>query len=346
MSKAPKTPAKPSVTSSVVFDKKGDINNAKANAKSWQALLNQQGYRDQQGNRLAEDGVWGPKTEYAWFSYQQSQAAKGAAAGGANYTQNQIKEGVAAVANNQLNNIFKTTSAGANSWTDYQKMNDPLLKQLEAAMQNNPTIKNHFGSPEKIRQEQAVLNALGYTGSTGKALRGDGTLDFDKLYAWDRLRNKNGLFGATTQSGGKTVPFTNITADIIQIQKTLNNAGYTTPGGNKLPENGTLDANTQQAIEEYLADNSDLGILFAKRKEDFAPRTNRPKGSDKRQPSGERERNVGHPKAEEHNRVPKGQQGRTHWESLEEWNEEMAMNGIGLMMGMYLLLSGKLTKRI
>ena len=48
----------------------------------------------------------------------------------------------------------------------------------------------------------------------------------------------------------------------------------------------------------------------------FIPRKDKRKGSDKRQPSGERERNVGHPNGEEHSRVPKGNRGVRKTEAL------------------------------
>ncbi len=39
------------------------------------------------------------------------------------------------------------------------------------------------------------------------------------------------------------------------------------------------------------------------------PNPNKRKGSENRQPTGDRERNVGHPNGEEHSRVPKGNRG-------------------------------------
>ncbi len=48
----------------------------------------------------------------------------------------------------------------------------------------------------------------------------------------------------------------------------------------------------------------------SKIKPNMRPNPNKRKGSENRQPSGARERNVGHPNAEEHSRVPKGNRGK------------------------------------
>lgn len=55
--------------------------------------------------------------------------------------------------------------------------------------------------------------------------------------------------------------------------------------------------------------NNSVGIKTASKKPNFTPNPNKRHGSENRQPSGERERNVGHPNGEEHSRVPKGNCG-------------------------------------
>ncbi len=56
---------------------------------------------------------------------------------------------------------------------------------------------------------------------------------------------------------------------------------------------------------QFEKDNPDF-IARAKRGGEFKPRKASKKGSDKRHPSGERERNVGNKNGEEHSRIPKG----------------------------------------
>ena len=56
---------------------------------------------------------------------------------------------------------------------------------------------------------------------------------------------------------------------------------------------------------------------WPKRNDKFKPRKPPRKGSEKRRPSGSRERNVGHPQGEEHSRVPKGGKN-THMELVPE----------------------------
>ncbi|MEQ1919624.1 MAG: hypothetical protein ABL955_10525, partial [Elusimicrobiota bacterium] len=50
-------------------------------------------------------------------------------------------------------------------------------------------------------------------------------------------------------------------------------------------------------------------VADLKKKYEAPPNPNRPKGAETRQPKGERERNVGHQKGEEHSRLPKGPKG-------------------------------------
>jgi|GEM_PF-6116848 len=198
MGKAPATPTKPATTSSVYLNTSGDINSAKANAKSWQILLNQQGYRDQNGNRLAEDGIWGPKTEYAWLSYQQAQPKKISATPNktTSYTQSKMEEDLRAIFNKQVGKAVPVSpAAGADFWTAYQTANDPNLKKLQTAMAADPQAAKVFSSPEKIRNEQQVLNALGFTGQDGKKLREDGVLDLNTLVAYDKLTHNSSFFG-------------------------------------------------------------------------------------------------------------------------------------------------------
>jgi hypothetical protein len=64
----------------------------------------------------------------------------------------------------------------------------------------------------------------------------------------------------------------------------------------------------------YVAFGDTLNIIvFAKKgQKDWVPKTNRPKDSDKRHPTGERERNKKHPNGEEHSRNPKGSGRHIH----------------------------------
>jgi hypothetical protein len=48
------------------------------------------------------------------------------------------------------------------------------------------------------------------------------------------------------------------------------------------------------------------------------PNPNKRKGSENRKPTGDRERNVGHPNGEEHSRVPKGNRGVRRIEDITD----------------------------
>jgi len=196
-----------------------------------QRMLNAQGYRDKNGNKLVEDGIWGPKTEYAWLSYQQSQAKKTSATPNktTSYTQSKMEEDLAALLNKQVGKAVPVSpAAGAGFWTAYQTANDPNLKKLQAAMAADPQAAKAFSSPEKIRNEQQALNALGFTGQDGKKLREDGVLDLNTLVAYDKLTHNSSFFGNSNSpimravNGKSTAPTANwmdqkIAADIQQI---------------------------------------------------------------------------------------------------------------------------------
>ena len=71
-------------------------------------------------------------------------------------------------------------------------------------------------------------------------------------------------------------------------------------------------------------------VLLVKQKPNFTPNPNKRHGSEKRQPSGSRERNVGHPDGEEHSRVPKGNNGIRRSETL---NPSESAEGIAITTG-------------
>ena len=57
-------------------------------------------------------------------------------------------------------------------------------------------------------------------------------------------------------------------------------------------------------------------LNYARTKPNMRPNPNKRKGSENRKPTGERQRNVGHPDGEEHSRVPKGNRGVRRIEAL------------------------------
>lgn len=191
-------PVQTNAGSPPLLDKSGDINKARANAKSWQQLLNREGYRDQSGNKLAEDGVWGPKTEYAWQKYQQAANQKAAAAQnqGNLLLRQKMQEDLSAILNKQSE---RAQSAGQAvqpvPWPPAPSANDPGQQKLAAAMKSDPEATRVFSTPDKIRDQQIALNLLGFTGADGKPLPENGKLDLNTLVAWDRLRHSGSSFG-------------------------------------------------------------------------------------------------------------------------------------------------------
>lgn len=68
---------------------------------------------------------------------------------------------------------------------------------------------------------------------------------------------------------------------------------------------GSARYTVEKAIDIAYESSESVSVI-AKDKPNFTPRKDKRHGSEKRQPSGERERNVAHPNGEEHSRVPKG----------------------------------------
>ena len=65
-------------------------------------------------------------------------------------------------------------------------------------------------------------------------------------------------------------------------------------------------------------DELEIIIASGTKRPNFTPRKDPRKGSDSRQPTGDRERNKAHPDGEEHSRVPKGNNtGRKKFENSE-----------------------------
>lgn len=60
---------------------------------------------------------------------------------------------------------------------------------------------------------------------------------------------------------------------------------------------------------DYNTNFERVNVVQVKRNNKWKENPNKRKGSENRQPTGDRERNVGHPNGEEHSRVPKGNRG-------------------------------------
>ena len=74
-----------------------------------------------------------------------------------------------------------------------------------------------------------------------------------------------------------------------------------------------------------------------KTKPKFEPRKDPRKGSEDRKPTGDRERNVGHPNGEEHSRVPKGTPGVRKIETVDTVG--IALGGTAILTTIYWIIS-------
>ena len=100
---------------------------------------------------------------------------------------------------------------------------------------------------------------------------------------------------------------------------------------------GLFGPNTQWALDGLI---DGVTPYFAKVKPGFVPRKDKRKGSDDRQPSGSRERNVGHPEGEEHSRVAKGSKGQTkRSDTLDDVGTGILIGGAAISLG-YLIYRG------
>ena len=166
------------------------------------------------------------------------------------------------------------------------------------------------------------------------------------------LKGKGEVFGI----GGGTYE------DVRRVQEFLNKQGYVGADGEPLVEDGLFGENTLYAIKEYQSnnnltvdglvgdetwscmgfefDNKDNIILSKKAKPNFTSKKdqgNSRKGSEDRQKTGARERNVGHKEGEEHSRVPKGNNGGFNRISTENTAEAVGWATAGTIL--YMIIS-------
>ena len=76
-------------------------------------------------------------------------------------------------------------------------------------------------------------------------------------------------------------------------------------------------------------EDSDIVLMSNRKKPNFTENPNKRKGSERRRPTGDRERNVGHPNGEEHSRVPKGSGGRAKGHRRMESSEDIGKAVVG-----------------
>ena len=77
----------------------------------------------------------------------------------------------------------------------------------------------------------------------------------------------------------------------------------------RMADSSAWSGSAKYTVERAIAlaeEKFDIISLDTAKKPNFVNRKDKRKGSEKRQPSGARQRNVAHPNGEEHSRVPKG----------------------------------------
>ena len=210
---------------------------------------------------------------------------------------------------------------------------EPILNSVKRASEKiafDNTLEDSF----KISQLQGKLNKFGFTDYDGNRLIEDGVFGFKTKAAYDnafqpakypdmsteKLRTKNqelvsrglDLQRQIVQNYGEANP--NQHLEIANYQRDLNDAGFTDFDDKPLKEDGIFGPVTQSAINSYIWEDNNVGIIAlsskAREKPGWIENPNKRKGSENRQPGGDRERNVGHPDGEEHSRVPKGTGGQ------------------------------------
>ena len=100
-----------------------------------------------------------------------------------------------------------------------------------------------------------------------------------------------------------------------------------------------------KSINSYTLEDNNTGTIArvskASEKEGWIENPNKRKGSENRQPTGKREKNVGHPDGEEHSRVPKGTGGQGVRRTETQENIGNALIGGAATMGAgYLMYKG------
>ena len=115
--------------------------------------------------------------------------------------------------------------------------------------------------------------------------------------------------GRFINADGQLNPDTGLTGNNLFAYCNNNPVSMVDDGGSRPIYSGSLASETDEeraASFATMMPTSSQSYAIAKTKPGFTPRKDKRKGSDERQPTGARERNVAHPNGEEHSRVPKG----------------------------------------
>jgi len=214
---------------------------------------------------------------------------------------------------------------------------------------NEITDPNHIANVNPIRYRgyyYDVETGLFYVGSryydpvTGRFVNGDSQLNTDSLLGYNMFAYcENNPVNFSDPSGREPVlSYGSYGDDVRDLQAFLNSLGYVGSNGKSLVVDGIFGANTRYAVKSFQRQGGLKvdGIAGPKtnivlRQKGFTPRKDPKKGADNRQPSGERERNIGHPDGEEHSIKPKGnkptreesisiyQEPSSWWSDVRDW---------------------------
>lgn len=223
----------------------------------------------------------------------------------------------------------------------YEKLKPNLSNQFYIP-KSEPIIKSVERKAEKIKYDNSLediyniahlqkdLNKLEFKDFEQKPLKEDGFFGSKTKAAYDKMvtpnfqtydnvekiraKNRNLVKqGLGYEFQVKKPEYKNTMEDRYKIayyQRDLNSAGFTDYEDKPLKEDGIYGKKTRGAVNSYIWEDNNNGMQLlsakAQKKPNWNPNANKRKGSENRQPSGDRERNVGHPDGEEHSRTPKG----------------------------------------
>ncbi len=209
---------------------------------------------------------------------------------------------------------------------------DPILNSVE---RQKRTIKND-GSPDdlfRIAKLQGMLNNTVLKIENNEKLKEDGVFGDKTKNVYDVVENgdadserirqalkHNNInlvnYGLSLQKETESKGYSDNIQDKLKVadyQRKLNDAGFTDENDKPLKEDGVFGDKTKGVVNSYIWEDGNQGIILLSSKSGRGrgkgnnnTRKDKRHGSENRQPSGDRERNIGHPEGEEHSRVPKG----------------------------------------
>ena len=233
-----------------------------------QQMLKNNGYTGQDGNVLATDGIWGPNTQAAYNKYIVSSVVNPIAFA--------VNGNIRVPANNTVSSTSGKASAYQQQKPSFSNTTNDYSQQTTSG-QAAPTSR----AGKDTRTWQSLLNSAGYRGKDGKKLIEDGIWGSNTEYAWQQYQNdkrNQSLAHKTTltrqeldaqkqqrkleavlRADAEAQKTFATQQQTYDMQSVLNALGFSGLDGQPLRENGVVDLDTLVAWDKLRHSGNTMG---------------------------------------------------------------------------------------